>query len=132
MRRWLIVPVLLALGLGAPAAPPAAEEYAVYGAERFFTLDWQSGDRRGQPVVWGQITNTYGLPARNLRLRVEGLDAEGRVTSSTIGYVPGVLFPSGRTWFEVPVTGTAARWRVTVLSFDWMNNHGIAPAPLMG
>ena len=119
--RALALAAALAPALVAPAAPTAAQEsHGVYGAERYFKLDWQAGERRGRPVIYGHLFNDYGFAARDVRLRVEALDAMGRVVATGTGYVAGTVTPGARVAFEVPAPAIAASYRVTVLSFDWL------------
>ena len=106
------------------AVPAAAQTYAVYGAERYFTLGWQAGERHGRPVVAGYVANEGGLPVRDVRLRVEQLDAAGGVTATSVGYVAGILTPGTRAYFEVPVAGPSPTYRVTILSFDFIQALG--------
>jgi hypothetical protein len=105
------------------AAVPSAPSYGVYGAESYFKLEWQGDERRGRPIVSGYVTNQFGLGMRNVRLRVEALDAAGGVTASYIGYVNGYVNPGARVYFEVPVPAKAPNYRVTVLSFDIIQGH---------
>ena len=64
---------------------PGAQTYGIYGTDRYFTLEWQQDERRGKPLVSGYVTNQWGTPTRNVRLRVEALDTAGNVTASYIG-----------------------------------------------
>jgi len=105
------------------AAAPGVPSYGVYGAESYFKLEWQADERRGRPIVGGYVTNQAGLPMRNVRLRVESLDAAGSATGSSIGYVNGYVSPGARVYFEVPVSAKAPAYRVTVLSFDIIQGH---------
>lgn len=106
--------------IGGAAAQSAVESYGIYGAERFFSLTWAPGVRGGHPTVAGYISNDYGFTARDVRLRVESLDAAGNVVAKTTGYVAGVLTPGTHSYFEVPVATPAASYRVSVLSFEWL------------
>ena len=111
MRRQplaaLIVTVsLLALGCGSQA--------------RQFKLDWQLNQGPGGPSVKGHIVNPYALPARDIRLLVEGLDESGQVTTKTLGYLPTIVPSGSEVSFDIPVAGNAARYRVKVLSYDWV------------
>lgn len=81
MGRWLIG-MLAALLLG--PAPAPAQDYRIYGAERFFSVEWEAGERAGRPVVSGHLVNTSGIPAGRMRLLVESLDAAGQVVDRTI------------------------------------------------
>lgn len=102
---------------------PGAPSYGIYGTERYFKVEWQADERRGQPIVSGYVTNDLGLGMRNVRLRVEALDAAGATTANYIGYVSGVLTPGARFYFEVPVPAKAPSYRVTVLSYDPVQGH---------
>jgi hypothetical protein len=105
---------------GSAASPPS---YGTYGAESFFKVEAQPDERRGKPVVSGYVTNVGGKSARNVRLRIEAVDAAGAVSGTTIGYVSGYVTPGSRVYFEVPVSSRAASYRVSVLSFDIIQGH---------
>lgn len=115
-RRWL-VGTLAALVLGPALAP--AQEYRIYGAEHFFAVQWEAGERAGRPVVSGHLVNTSGIPAGRMRLLVESLDAAGEVIDRTIDWVPGEVMPGSHHDFEVAVPRAAPGYRVIVLSWDW-------------
>jgi hypothetical protein len=113
----------------APSAPvggttQSAPSYGIYGVDSYFKLEWQPDERRGQPMVSGYVTNQWGLAMRNVRLRVEALDAAGVTTATYIGYVNGILTPGAHVYFEVPVQAKAPAYRVTVLSFDPVQGLG--------
>ena len=103
----------------AAASPPS---YGIYGVDSYFKLEWQPDERGGKPMVSGYVTNQWGLGVRNVRLRVEALDAAG-VTATYIGYVNGYVTPGSRVYFEVTVPAEAPSYRVTVLSFDPVQGH---------
>jgi hypothetical protein len=105
--------------LGWPPSVASAQTYRIYGAEQYFTLDWEAGQYRGRPIVSGYLRNNYGLSAGNVRLLVESLDVAGQVASTTIGYVSGLVPSGGRVYFEVPLPAPAPAYRVNVLSWDW-------------
>ena len=105
-------------------ASPGTQSYGIYGTDTYFKLEWQPDERRGKPMVSGYVTNQWGLTTRNVRLRVEALDASGKVTATYIGYVNGYVNPGSHVYFEVPVQDKAPSYRVTVLSFDPVQGHG--------
>lgn len=105
---------------GAQSAP----SYGIYGTDSYFKVEWQPDERSGKPMVSGYVANQWGLATRNVRLRVEALDAAGNVAATYIGYVNGILTPGSRSYFEVPVQAKAPSYRVTVLSFDPAQGHG--------
>ena len=119
------VVLLLAQACASGAASPASvQSSGIYGTDNYFKLEWQADERRGKPMVSGYVTNQWGLPTRNVRLRVEALDAAGAVTATYIGYVNGYVTPSSHVYFEVSVQAKAPSYRVTVLSFDPVQGHG--------
>ena len=70
---------------------------------------------------WGVEGYVYnGLPWRitNVRLRVDGVDANGTVTASVSGWVMGDVKAGDRRYFYVPVSAPAKTYRATVQSFD--------------
>lgn len=99
----------------AAQSPPS---YGIYGTDNYFKVEWQSHERRGKPVVSGYVTNQWGIGVKDVRLRVETLDAAGHVSATDIGYVFGDVMPGVRVYFEVSVPRSAANYRVSVLSFD--------------
>ncbi len=77
----------------------------------------QADGPRGLGVA-GYVYN--GLPWRitNVRLRVDGVDANGTVTASVSGWGMGDVEAGGRGYFYVPVSSAATTYRATVQSFD--------------
>ena len=127
MPTWKQCAAVFAAALMLTTASPsivAAQSYGIYGAERYFTVESEAGARRGRPVVSGYVTNHSGFGAQNVRLRVEALDATDAVIGTQVGYVGGDVLPGRRVYFEVAVTEKAAKYRVTVLSFDFFQRLG--------
>src|SRR5262245_50346956 len=137
MRRRLVVAgaALLLQGCAGGAMQPmetstggpagtSVPTYGIYGTDSYFKVEWQADERRGKPMVSGYVTNQWGLTTKNVRLRVEALDAAGAVTATYIGYVNGFVNPGSHVYWEVPVQAKAAAYRVTVLSFDPVQGHG--------
>lgn len=133
--RWVMVLAVMSMLMqacagGATQSPQGASSaqgapsYGIYGTDSYFKVEWQSGERRGQPTVTGYVTNQWGLSTRNVRLRVEALDAAGAVTATYIGYVNGYVTPGAHVYFEVPVQAKAPSYRVSVLSFDPVMGFG--------
>ena len=120
MRRgWiaLLAPLLLAsTGLAAP-------NYAPESLERYFRLDWQTTAGPRGTVLSGYVYNKYSLFADRMQLRIDQLDAAGKVVGSTTTWVLGGVPAENRTWFETRVPA-AASYRVEVVSFDWLGRGG--------
>ena len=107
-----------------PGGTRSTVSYGTYGTDSYFKLEWQGEERRGKSVVTGYVTNQWGYTVRNLRLRVEALDAVGGVTASYIGFVSGYVTPGSHVYFEVPVNEKAPKYRVTALSWDPVMGFG--------
>ena len=98
--------------------------YATESLDRWFRLSWDvTQDRRG-PQVEGYVYNTYGQGAERMILVVERLDPGGQVTDCTQTWVNGTVPPQFHTYFVTPVPDGAAKYRVRVLSFDFLPRGG--------
>ncbi|OLC32253.1 MAG: hypothetical protein AUH81_16560 [Candidatus Rokubacteria bacterium 13_1_40CM_4_69_5] len=117
---WLLAVVIVAGWMGTAFG----QNFAVIGAEQFFKLDWGAGERQGRPNVYGSLLNDWGFPATRIMLKVESLDAAGRIVNTTAGYVAGQVTPGTRVYFEVPVPAAVPSYRVSVWSFDWIQTPG--------
>jgi len=112
----------MALALLASAAPidgpvRAAELYAPETLDRYFTLEWSRAGRN----LNGYVYNTGNRRAAHMILLVEGLDGSGQAVTKTTTWVRDVP-PNNRAFFEVAVP-TAAAYRVSVQSFDWVEDR---------
>jgi hypothetical protein len=130
VKRWcdphLAVLAVIALLVMACAAPTSGEPLTplVVGWEQFFKLDWESGMVGGRAGVRGHILNDWGLPARSIRLLVEGLGPSGEIVSQDLAWLGTSLTPGMRAYFEVPVSRAAPSYRVSVFAFDWVLTNG--------
>lgn len=109
--------------------PGAYESVLIYGADRHFKLDWEPGERGGRPTVTGHIENLWGFLVYDMRLRVESLDADGKVLRNNVGYVFGYIGGGARVYFEVPVPERAPSYRVSVLTFGFTTGDGARQDP---
>jgi len=129
MRLVTATTVLLATG----APTPAALAQAPHGSTdttplltslspswpRYFTLDWVATVKGDTTTVEGYIRNQGNISARRIRLLVDGLDAADTVVEQRLVWLlPPDLTPGTRQYFAVPMRPAAARYRVTVYSFD--------------
>jgi len=102
-----------------PAASPAHELHTfVPGWERFFTIDWQAGQRKGRPILSGAVHNQYGATATRVQLLVQGLDDKGGVVSQRVVWLGDSIEPFDTVHFDVPVE-PAANYHVTIFAYDW-------------
>ena len=101
-----LAPVLAKGGVFAFLREPAAFDAVAVGP-------------RGRTLVWGHVLNDGDLPARSVRLLVEGIGPGGELLGQEIAWV-GSLTPGMRAYFEVPVKTPAPAYRVSVFAFDWV------------
>ncbi len=124
--RYLMKTAFLALGtaiallagagqINGPAR--AAELYAPETLDRYFKLEWSRAGRN----VNGYVYNAGNRRAAHMILLVEGLDGSGQPVNKTTTWVRDVP-PNNRAFFGVAVP-TAAAYRVSVQSFDWVEDR---------
>jgi hypothetical protein len=118
MRCVVVIALLLALSGCAHGADVAPR------AERQFQLDWHVMKAERGAVVRGQLWNPYGLAARDIHLLVEGLDGAGAVVTRTTRALGQIVRSHERASFDIPVPDGAERYRVTVVTFDFVLPRG--------
>jgi hypothetical protein len=123
MRRALVTALLAVLVAGcATAAPQGPLVPLIGGWEHYFKLEWALGERRGHPIIWGYLLNDWGMAAARVRILVDALDGEGRLVAQQVAWVgPRVITPGTRVYFETPVPAPADAYRVSVFSYDWID-----------
>src|SRR5947207_6839549 len=91
---------------------------------RRFQIDWQVTRDAHGAIVRGRIANPYAVPARDIQLLVEGLDADGAVVTATTSAVRRLVLSGDRAPFDVLVPGAADHYRVSVIAFDLVLPRG--------
>ena len=81
-----------------------------------FELEQANGPRG--LAVEGYVYNDLPWRITNVRLRVDGVNDDGAVSSSSSGWVVGDVRSGGRAYFYVAVPSPAKAYRATVQSFD--------------
>ena len=110
--------IALLAGAGQITGPArAAELYDPETLDRYFELEWSRDGRN----VNGYVYNTGNRRAAHMILLVEGLDGSGQPVNKATTWVRDVP-PNNRAFFEVAVP-TAAAYRVSVQSFDWVEDR---------
>lgn len=127
---WPMVVAVLALSQGCGQATWQGQtdgrmEPLVVGWEQIFKLDWQSGDLRERPMVWGYINNDSPYAVTRIQLLVDALDDAGQVVGQRVGWVTGSMGAFSRRYFELPAPQAAARYRVRVFAFDRLESPGM-------
>jgi len=102
-----------------PTSAPvqAAETSTRESLDQTFRLEWTKTARN----VNGYVYNSSNRRAAHMQLLVEGLDAAGTVVTKTMTWVRDVP-PNNRAFFDVAVPN-APSYRVSVLSFDWVEDR---------
>jgi len=115
MKRMLL---LFAMMITTIAGAGVALVTPTVDAQTPFRFELAQADGPRGLGVEGYVYN--GLPWRitNVRLRVDGVDANGTVTASVSGWVMGDVEAGGHGYFYVPVSSAAKTYRATVQSFD--------------
>ncbi len=93
------------------------------GGDQYFALDWQPGERKGQPTLTGTLTNRYGATAVRVQLLVEALDERDNVKSQKVVWLGDSIAPFSHTYFEIPVE-RSPKYRVRPFAFDWRGRAG--------
>jgi hypothetical protein len=109
----------LVLYLALLAAPAIAQTDFGGDPARYLKLDWRAQPEGAFTAVWGHVFNDYGLPARDIVLLVESLDAAGRPVAQANAWIPYVVAPGTTAYFEARLPAAAA-YRVSVASFHWV------------
>jgi hypothetical protein len=116
-------PAILSGAQNPPAAPERAPrallEPANPGWERFFELTWRDADQSGSPRLRGRIVNRYGHAASNIKLLVDGLDADARIVHQQVEWLGTDLGPFGSAPFDIRMPRRFAQIRIRVFAFDW-------------
>ena len=79
----------------------------------------------GKPAVEGYVYNEGSVWLSDVRVRVEVLDADGKVIEQAVGWVTGNIGPRGRGYFLVKLKQLGTAYRVSVYSFDRVPQGGI-------
>jgi hypothetical protein len=120
MRRTLtaaLAPLLLA------TTAFAGPTYAPQTLDFYFRLEWQATSAARGPVVEGYVYNKSALYADRMLLRIDELDAAGKVVDSKTTWVLGGVPPNNRGWFSARVPA-ATSYRVEIVGFDWVGRGG--------
>ena len=120
-HRWRTMLVLagsLVAAAGAVAPPaPAGDVVSKETIDAYFRLEWSKSGRK----VNGYVYNSSNRRAGHMQLLVEGLDPAGAVVSTTSASIRDVP-PNNRAFFETSV-GEAPSYRVSIISFDWVEER---------
>jgi hypothetical protein len=120
------VVVVMGVLLVGPALASGAD------AQGDFSVSWEPHLIGGRDAaVKGYVDNRSRLRVGDVHLRVETLDAGGKVIGEAFGWVAGDVAAGGRGFFVVRVGVPGPAYRVTVESYDAISaspaGGGVAP-----
>ncbi len=118
-----LVAILTLLPSSGWSGPPLQPHHP--GWTRVFRVDWEIGDRSGQPTVQGYLQNASPYTLDRIQLLVDALDNTGAVVGQKAFWLLGSpLAPFSRRYFEAIVPQEAPQYRVQVYSYDSIEAPG--------
>jgi hypothetical protein len=109
---------LASIGLLALCASASQGQQSAGGTS--LRIAWESDPpAHGLQAVCGRVFNDGPVDARRVRVRVEGLNESGEVTSRRDGDVLGQVSSRGIGRFCLTMAAGAASYRVTIISTQW-------------
>ncbi len=116
MTRAVVGLVLLASLVNAASAPALIG----WALDTGLRLEWTAEPtKRGGTQISGYLYNDRDQWAANPRLLIEALDSAGQVSASNLFSAVSDVPPRSRSYFESPVPGGAASYRLMVRFVDW-------------
>src|SRR5262245_58046714 len=89
-----------------------------------FHVTWGPRSSASRPSIEGYVYNDTFYWADNVRLRIEGLDAQQRTIGERYVWAPANIPPSNRIYFTADNVPGAASYRVSVSSYDLRTGGG--------
>lgn len=83
-------------------------------------------------TLCGSFYNSRHVAARNVQIRITGLDASRAVISAHDHYLSGDIPSSGRAYHCVPVAAGAKAYRLVVLNAEWGFSKASLPTTKSG
>ena len=87
-------------------------------SDQWFRVSWEPRRHGAAPALEGYVYNEWVFWVSDVRLRVEGLDAESRPVGETFVWTSRSIAPGDRAYFVSPVVPGATGYRITVASFN--------------
>jgi hypothetical protein len=109
---------------------------AAWGQERgrpatdSFRVSWEPATDRVASRIEGRVHNDSRFRVTDVRLQVEGLDADGQPVGRTFAWALGDIGAGGETSFVVEGLPGAATYRIAVHSFDVVSGDTLPSTPL--
>ncbi len=91
---------------------------------QWFRVSWGPRTYGVRPSIEGYVHNDSVYWVGNVRLQIEGLDAETRPVGERYVWTFGNIAPSDRGYFVAESLPGATTYRITVASFDVVSRGG--------
>jgi hypothetical protein len=130
MLRRFVMGLTLVLAVTSAAGPAMAQAPAGFRGPVFSVEPETRSDHTRPGFVTGWIYNDGQGVAGLVRMRVEMLDASGKVVAQHVGWAYGNVAPGGRAYFMIPIPPQSPpERRVTVDSFVLQSFEGQTQGP---
>jgi hypothetical protein len=87
-------------------------------AQRWFRVSWAPPTDEVVPTIKGSVFNDSPYRVTDVRLEVEGLDANLHPVGRMLTWAFGDIAPGGETAFVAEPVPGAVNYRITVVSYD--------------
>jgi hypothetical protein len=87
-------------------------------AQRWFRVSWVPPTDGVVSTIKGSVFNDSPYRVTDVRLQVEGLDADHRSVGRRLAWAVGDIEPGGGTFFAAEPLPGAVSYRITVVSYD--------------
>jgi hypothetical protein len=98
------------------------------GAQRWFRVSW-APPADGTGTIKGRVFNGSEYRVADVRLQVEGLDADHHLVGRKLVWAIGDIPAAGETLFVVEPLPGAVDYRITVVSWDLVSLDRAPQAP---
>jgi hypothetical protein len=127
-RRRRILGFGLALILLATAAWGQTGPTGEQGAQRWFRVSWVPPSD-GAATIKGSVFNDSQYRVTDVRLQIEGLDADRHLVGRSLAWAIGDIPAAGETFFVAEPLPGAVNYRITVVSWDLVSRDRMPQAP---
>ena len=86
--------------------------------QQWFRVQWTSPAEGAGGMIKGTVANDSPYRVTDVRLKVEGWDAERHAVGSRLAWAFGDIAPGGETSFAVEALPGAVTYRIEVVTYD--------------
>ena len=110
----------LVFGLGLLLLASAAEGQTTDPSEapRWFRVSWSPPPEGTVSTIKGNVFNDSPYRVTDVRLQIEGLDADRHAVGRRLAWAVGDIVPGGETSFAAEPLPGAVSYEITVVSYD--------------